>query len=228
MEIVELSLDLIDPLDPPMRRLDWEVIQDLEQSIKSYGLLQPILVRPNNDRYEVVFGNHRYYAARRIEGVTTIPAIVKDIPDSEALILALTENIQRAPMNPYDEGSAYKRILDEKIVILDEKIINMKTLSSTYLNKSIPYIIGRIRIFENLHHELVEKIGSDITITNALHLSKLSQDKQIDVFMEIEKRRKEVLPHIPSRTSKGVSSGDHKKSIYCVCPVCGKKHNRGI
>lgn len=221
MEIVELSLDLIDPLDPPMRRLDWEVIQDLEQSIKSYGLLQPILVRPKNDRYEVVFGNHRYYAARRIEEVTTIPVIVKDVSNSDALILALTENIQRAPMNPYDEGSAYKRILGEGV-------INIKTLSSEHLGKSVPYIVGRMRVFENFHHELVEKIGSDITITNALYLSKLSKDKQIDVFMEIEKRRKEVLPHTLSRSSGGASSRDSKKSIYCVCPACGKRHDRGI
>ncbi len=214
-------MDLIDPLDPPMRRLDWDVIQDLEQSIRAYGVLQPILVRPKKSRYEVVFGNHRYYAVRRIEEITTIPVIVKDISNSDALLLALTENIQRAPMNPYDEGSAYKRILDKGVV-------DIKTLSSEHLGKSVPYIVGRIRVFENLHHELVEKIGSDITITNALYLSKLLKDKQIDVFMEIEKRRNEVLPQIKSQPSAGRFSTDSKKSLYCVCPVCGKGHERRI
>ncbi len=214
MEIVEVPIDLIDPLDPPMRRLDWEVIQDLEQSIRTYGVLQPILVRPKHDRYEVVFGNHRYYAVRRIEEITTIPVIVKNIPDSVSLLLALTENIQRTPMNPYDEGSAYKRILDEKTV-------NIKTLSSQHLNKSVPYIIGRIRVFESLHPELVEKIGKGINITNALFLSKLSKEKQLEVYEKIETIKDEMKP-------KQVSHGGGGRGLppTCECPKCGSIHFR--
>jgi len=218
MKIQEIPIELIDPLDPPIRKLDWEIIQDLETSIRSHGLLQPILVRPVDNRYEVVFGNHRYYAARRIEGLKTLPAIVKELGDGTSLILALVENIQRAEMNPYEEGRAYLRILGDEI--------HIKMLSER-LGKSITYIKGRIRIFENIHPDLVNQIGEEITITNALHLSKLGKNKQLEIYMKIQERQDEIMPKYAEET-RGGGGGGGGVSLYCICPRCGKKHERGI
>ncbi len=89
-----------------------EKLEELKNSIREKGVLQPILVRPKNDGYEVIAGERRLRAAQAL-GLEEIPVLIKDVSDEEALVLALIENIQREDLNPIEEGRAYKRLMDD-------------------------------------------------------------------------------------------------------------------
>ncbi|OGF15734.1 MAG: hypothetical protein A2W00_01895 [Candidatus Eisenbacteria bacterium RBG_16_71_46] len=97
----------------PRARFDDDAIQELANSIKSSGVLQPILVRTQGaDGYQLVAGERRLRAAR-IAGLMTIPAVVRDVPDKEMMELALIENIQRENLNPIEESKAYQALIKE-------------------------------------------------------------------------------------------------------------------
>ena len=96
----------------PRREFRPEELAELQASIKSTGLLQPVTVRPTGDRFELIAGERRLRAVTAL-GWTKIPAVVKDIDDRTALTLALVENLQRADLNPLEEAEGYQRLLDE-------------------------------------------------------------------------------------------------------------------
>ena len=110
-----LSIDLIERGSfQPRRDFDQDALQSLAGTIKSQGLVQPILVRSlaNKDSYEIVAGERRWRAAQ-IAGLHDIPVIIKDVSDNEAMCLALIENIQREDLNPLEEAGALERLISE-------------------------------------------------------------------------------------------------------------------
>ncbi len=97
----------------PRTRMDEASLEELAQSIKAQGVMQPILVRPvDGGRYEIVAGERRWRAAQRA-GLKEIPALVRVVPDQTALALSLIENIQREDLNPLEEAQGIKRLIDE-------------------------------------------------------------------------------------------------------------------
>ncbi len=97
----------------PRRDIDQESLQDLANSIKAQGIIQPIVVRHLlGGRYEIVAGERRWRASQ-LAGLKEIPAIIKDIPDEAAIAIALIENIQRESLNPIEEAIALQRLLEE-------------------------------------------------------------------------------------------------------------------
>jgi len=97
----------------PRTRMDEASLEELAQSIKAQGVMQPILVRPiAGDRYEIVAGERRWRAAQRA-GLKEIPALVRVVPDQTALALSLIENIQRENLNPLEEAQGIKRLIEE-------------------------------------------------------------------------------------------------------------------
>jgi ParB family chromosome partitioning protein len=96
----------------PRRYFAEEAIEELAQSLKRHGVIQPIVVRPHNGAYQIVAGERRWRAAQRAQ-IHSIPAIVRDFNDSETLEIALIENIQRQDLNPIEEAEAYRKLCDE-------------------------------------------------------------------------------------------------------------------
>lgn len=96
----------------PRLNIEPEALQELANSIRAQGLVQPIVVRPVNDGYELIAGERRWRAAQ-LAGLQEIPAIVKSIPDQAAAAMTLIENIQREDLNPLEEAGAFKRLIDE-------------------------------------------------------------------------------------------------------------------
>ncbi|MBI3782406.1 MAG: ParB/RepB/Spo0J family partition protein [Deltaproteobacteria bacterium] len=96
----------------PRQRFDESAIAELADSIRQKGILQPLLVRHRDNGFELIAGERRYRAAQRA-GLSEVPVIVRDVGDTEALELALVENIQRENLNPLEEARAYKRLLEE-------------------------------------------------------------------------------------------------------------------
>ncbi|MEO0202797.1 MAG: ParB/RepB/Spo0J family partition protein [candidate division WOR-3 bacterium] len=113
----DLQLIDINAIEPnpyqPRKKFSEKELKELAESIKTSGLLQPIIVRQiSEDKYQIVAGERRWRACR-IAGLTKVPAIVKDLEDSEMLQLALIENLQREDLNPIDEALAYKQLIEK-------------------------------------------------------------------------------------------------------------------
>ena len=96
----------------PRSYMDETALQTLADSIKAQGIMQPILVRPIQDHYEIIAGERRWRAAQ-IAGMTEVPVLVREIADEAALAMALIENIQREDLNPLEEAYGIKRLIDE-------------------------------------------------------------------------------------------------------------------
>jgi ParB family chromosome partitioning protein len=105
-----IPLERIDP-NPQQARSELGNIEDLMSSIKAKGVLEPILVRPRNDRYEIIAGERRYVASKRV-GLKEIPAIEMQVKDNEALELALIENLQRKDLGVFEEAEGLKALVD--------------------------------------------------------------------------------------------------------------------
>jgi ParB family chromosome partitioning protein len=112
-ELKEVEIDLIEPNNfQPRTRFDEQQLEDLAQSIKENGIVQPILVRRlGGARYQIVAGERRWRAAQRA-GLQQISAVIRDVSDDKMLELALIENIQRQELNAIEEAYAYKRLID--------------------------------------------------------------------------------------------------------------------
>ena len=97
----------------PRTRMGQEALAELAASIKTQGLMQPVLVRPvDRDRYELIAGERRWRAAQ-MAGLQEIPALVREVPDESALAMSLIENIQRENLNPMEEAAGLQRLVDE-------------------------------------------------------------------------------------------------------------------
>jgi ParB family chromosome partitioning protein len=109
-----IDLDLIGPnRRQPRQRFDAESLDELANSLKEKGLIQPVVVRPAGDgKFELVVGERRWRAAQRA-GLLKIPAIVREIPEERLLEVALVENIQREELNPIDEAQAYRTLIND-------------------------------------------------------------------------------------------------------------------
>lgn len=112
-----LTTAKIDAIQPgryqPRTRMDQEALSDLAASIKSQGLMQPILVRSiSTGNYEIIAGERRWRAAR-MAGLTEVPVVVREVGDNAALAMALIENIQREDLNPIEEAAGIQRLIDE-------------------------------------------------------------------------------------------------------------------
>jgi ParB family transcriptional regulator, chromosome partitioning protein len=120
-ELQEVDIDLIDPNpDQPRLRFNEDKLNELAQSIRANGLVQPLLLRRSaNGRYQIVAGERRWRAAQRA-GLRGVHAVVRNIPDSKLLELALIENIQREELNPIEEASAYQRLIHNLGLTQDE------------------------------------------------------------------------------------------------------------
>lgn len=119
----------------PRQQFSNEELEALAESIKMHGLLQPVLVRPKEEGYELVAGERRWRAAQ-LAGLTEIPAIVRHCSDDELLALALIENLQREDLNPLDEAQAYK-VLMEKFGLTQEAIAERVGKSRTAIANTV-------------------------------------------------------------------------------------------
>lgn len=99
----------------PRREFAEDLLEDLVQSIRTHGLVQPIVVRPepsNPNRYEIIAGERRWRAAQRA-GLTEVPVVIRQVDDRQALEIAIVENVQRSDLNPVEEAQGYQQLIDE-------------------------------------------------------------------------------------------------------------------
>lgn len=135
-EFLEIDLDLIRPnSDQPRTRFAEEKLEELAQSIRANGVVQPILVRRQGGHFELVAGERRWRAAQRA-GLRKIPAVIKDITNDKLLELALVENIQRQELNAIEEAKAYRKLVDTVGLtqeMVAERVGKNRTIITTFL-----------------------------------------------------------------------------------------------
>ena len=136
LSIVNIPLDEIQPnIYQPRKKFDDETLDDLTNSIKNYGVLQPIVVRRSGKTgYEIIAGERRWRACRNA-GLKEIPAIIKDAKDTDTAIIALVENIQREDLNFIEEAEGYRQLIQECAVTQEQLAMKLGKSQSTIANK---------------------------------------------------------------------------------------------
>ena len=115
-----VKISSVEPnLNQPRRHFDEDALLELSESIKQYGVLQPLLVTDKNGYFEIIAGERRWRAAK-MAGLKEVPVVVKEFTDQEIVEISLIENIQREDLNPIEEAMAYKRLMEEFHLKQDE------------------------------------------------------------------------------------------------------------
>ncbi len=147
--VLSVSISQIDPkMDQPRRTFDSESLAGLADSISANGVLQPILVRKVDDRYEIIAGERRFRASK-LAGLSEIPVIVLEADDLAAAKFALIENLQREDLNPYEEARAYSMLMKEYRLSQEE--------ISVQIGKSRSAIANSLRLLD-LPDEIVRMV----------------------------------------------------------------------
>ena len=170
-DIVEIDIDEIraNPYQP-RKTFDSESLNELAQSIKEYGVVQPIIVKKSIKGYELIAGERRTKAAK-IAGLNTIPAIIKEFNDQEMMEIALIENIQREDLNPIDEALSISNIIKLR-GYTQEEFASKFGKSRSYVTN----LLGLLKLPDNVK-KMVEKKA--LSMSHARVLSKIDDEEKI-------------------------------------------------
>lgn len=131
-----VKITMVEPnREQPRKTFDEEALNELAESIKQFGLLQPILVQDRKDYYEIIAGERRWRAAK-IAGLKEVPVIIKNLTEQEIVEISLIENIQRENLNPIEEALAYKKLLNE-FHLKQEEVAERVSKSRTAVTNSM-------------------------------------------------------------------------------------------
>ena len=234
-KINKLSLsDIVPNKYQPRKNFDEENLEDLTNSIKERGVIQPIIVRHSNNessKYEIIAGERRWLAARKA-GLHDIPVVVTEVDDLKSLEFAIVENVQRHDLNPLEEAQGYKRLIDEFSYDQDKV--------SKFIGKSRSYITNSLRLL-NLPEEVLRfveqrKISSGhakilVGLENALSIANKIIEKNLSVrqtenFVKIFRKKQK-----PSKLNKDLNVRDLELSISSKIGlkvnISNKKNNKG-
>lgn len=184
-ELRNLPLDVITPgRYQPRSVFDEDKLNELADSIRSQGVVQPVVVRPvSNDQYELIAGERRWRAAQ-IAGIDDIPAVVRDVPDEVSVAMALIENIQREDLNPLEEATALRRLIDDFQMTHQE--------AADAVGRSRAAVSNLLRLLE-LMQEVKDMIDLRlIEMGHARALLSLDDDLQVQAAREVVHKRLSV------------------------------------
>jgi ParB family chromosome partitioning protein len=201
-----IDIDLIDtnPQQPRERFNDTDLDQ-LAASIKANGVVQPIVVRRNGDRFQIVAGERRWRASQRA-GLRRIPAVVRDVPDDKLLELALIENIQRQELNPIEEANAYRRLV-ENIGLTQEMLADRVGKDRTIITTSM-----RLLKLANDVQDLIAEgrlsagHGRALLMSNDSKVQRAVANEAADRKLSVRETEKLI-----KRVSKGSQNVDNKR-----------------
>jgi len=212
-EIIYVQFGQIKP-NPfqPREDFDPQSIEELAQSIKEKGVIQPLLVRRRGDNYELIAGERRLRAANSL-GLKEIPIIVRDVSDQDSLELALIENIQREGLNPIEEAHAYQHLID-KFQVTQEKI-------SEVLGKARVSVTNTLRLLK-LPHEIQEEMKKGrisfahgralLEIEDANHQRRLTQDV-ISKGLSVRELENLIKSNRPKSIKRSIGQGQREPIV---------------
>jgi len=205
---MEIDVDLIEPNpEQPRTRFDDAHLEDLARSIRANGVVQPIVVRKRNGRYQIIAGERRWRATQRA-GLRKIPAVVKDIPDDKLLELALVENIQRQELNAIEEANAYRKLIDYVGLtqeMVAERVGKDRTLIATSIRLlKLPNDVQKLIIEESLS----AGHGRALLMTDDPKVQRAVAQSAVDIGLSVRETEKAV-----KRASRKGSQVTDNKSV---------------
>ena len=226
--------DLVPNKYQPRKIFDEENLNDLTNSIKERGILQPIIVRKSNDnnsKYEIIAGERRWLAAQKA-GLHNVPVVVTEADDLKSLEFAIVENVQRHDLNPLEEAQGYKRLIDEFSYDQDKV--------SKFIGKSRSHITNSLRLL-TLPSEVIRLIETQkltaghakilVGLENALFVANKIIEKKLSVrqaesFVRIFKTKRQKLKVIKDINIKDLE-GSVSNKIGLNVSINNKKNNKG-
>lgn len=172
--VVDLDVnDVLPNRFQPRIKFNEDSINELCESIKEHGVIQPIVVRAMGDKYEIIAGERRYKASL-LAGKQTIPAVITELNDKDSAEVALIENVQRKDLTPIEEAISYKKILDMGYLTQEELATKLGKTQSTVANK-----LRLLNLDEEVQEAVLEEKISERHARSLLKLSNMSEQKQM-------------------------------------------------
>ncbi len=191
-ELLEIDLDLIEPnSQQPRSRFTEENLDELAQSIRANGVVQPIVVRRRGGKFQIIAGERRWRASQKA-GLKKIPSIVREIADEKLLELALIENIQRQDLNPIEEARAYKNLIETVGLtqeMIAERVGKNRTVITTFLRLlKLPGDI--LRLVEN--EQITAGHARALLMANSVEMQRRLAQKIIEMSLSVRETEKAV------------------------------------
>ena len=210
---IKVKLSQVEPNHKqPRKKFDEDALLELSESIRQFGIIQPLVVQKKEDYYEIIAGERRWRAAKML-GLKEVPVIIKDYTDQETVEISLIENIQRENLNPIEEAIAYRRLLDEFHLKQDE-VAERVSKSRTAVTNSIRLL----KLDERVQQMVIDEMLTSGHVRTLLSLE--DHDLQYQMAMRIfdeklsvretEKLIKNLLNPQPKAEKKELSN----KAIY--------------
>ena len=217
--VVKLDINLIIPNKyQPRKVFDDKALESLAESIKQYGIINPILVRSKDDKYEIIAGERRYRAAKKI-GLTEVPVIIKNASEQQMAELALIENIQRQSLSPIEEAKSYEEIM---------RIGNQtQSTLATKVGKSQSFIANKIRLLslpEEIQDALANKQISERHARSLLNISE--KEKQLEILATIINEKLTVKETDQLIKENQIDEDEIKQAISDIMKSLNIKENK--
>ena len=231
----QLSIsDLIPNKYQPRKIFDEDNLNDLTNSIKERGILQPIIVRKSNDdksKFEIIAGERRWLAAQRA-GLHNVPVVITEADDLKSLEFAIVENIQRHDLNPLEEAQGYKRLIDE-FSYDQEKVSKFIGKSRSYITNSLRLLTLPTEVIKLIeaqkltagHAKILVGLENAIFVANKIIEKKFSV-RQAESFVKLFKNKRQKPTNIkdPNITDLEISVSN---KIGLNVAIQNKKNNKG-
>lgn len=240
-----MKINMVEPnRDQPRKKFEEDALMELADSIKQFGVLQPLLVRKRKDYYEIIAGERRWRAAK-MAGVKEVPVIIKDYTEQEIVEIGLIENIQRENLNPIEEAMAFKKLLEEfnlkqdevaervsksrtavtnsmRLLKLDERVQEMivDDMISTGHARALLAIDDKEQQYDLANKIFDEKLSvreTEKLVKEIKNPKKPKMKKKVEnefVYTDLENRMKEVMGTKVNISSKGNGKGKIEIEYY--------------
>ncbi len=198
----------------PRKNFDEDALQELSDSIKQFGMIQPILVQNRKDHYEIIAGERRWRAAK-MAGLKEIPVLIRDYTEREIMEISLIENIQREDLNPIEEAQAYKRLLEEFHLKQDEVAERVSKSRAAVTNS-----MRLLKLSEEVQQMLIDDMITTgharalLAVENPEEQYTIAQkifDEKLSV-RDVEKLMKNL--HKPEKSAKKATDDKAMEAIY--------------
>jgi len=191
-QLLEIDLDLIEPnSEQPRTRFSENNLEELTQSIRANGVVQPIIVRRKGGNYEIIAGERRWRASQRA-GLQKIPVILREVTDEKLLELALIENIQRQELNPIEEARAYKKLV-EKLGLTQEIIAERVGKNRTVITTAMRLLKLPKDIQELVEEEKISAgHGRALLMVNEIEIQRQLTKNIIEMSLSVRETEKAI------------------------------------
>ena len=231
----QLSIsDLIPNKYQPRKIFDEDNLNDLTNSIKERGILQPIIVRKSNDdkyKFEIIAGERRWLAAQKA-GLHTVPVVITEADDLKSLEFAIVENVQRHDLNPLEEAQGYKRLIDE-FNYDQEKVSKFIGKSRSHITNSLRLLTLPLEVIKLIetqkltagHAKILVGLENSSFVANKIVEKKLSV-RQAESFVKIFKNKRQKPNNVKDANIKDLEISVSNKIGLNVL-IKNKKNNKG-